>query len=53
MRSFWTVISVVLLINVLALAGFGVWLYADGRIDEDRLERVVDMFSMKVWICSR
>lgn len=48
MRSFWTVISVVLLINVLALAGFGVWLYADGRIDEDRLERVVDMFSMKV-----
>lgn len=48
MRSLWTAISVVLLINVLALVGFGIWLYADGRLDEDRIERVVDMFSMKV-----
>ena len=48
MRAFWTAISVVLLINVLALVGFGIWLYADGRVNEERVERVVNMFSMKV-----
>lgn len=38
----------VLLINALALIGFGVWLYADGRLDRDRVDQVVNLFSMKV-----
>jgi len=46
MRSLWTAISIVLLINAMALAGFGVWLHADGRLSRERIEHVVELFSM-------
>ncbi len=48
MRALWTVISVVLLINVFALVGVGGWLYRTGRIDRQRIDRVRDMFSITI-----
>ena len=48
MRSLWTALVFVVFVNVLALIGFVVWLYADGRVDRARVEQVVSLFSMKV-----
>lgn len=48
MRAVWTVISVVLLINTLALAGLVGWLHRTGRLDRQRVHRVRDMFSMTI-----
>lgn len=48
MRTFWTVLSVVLLINFLAAAVFVAWLHQDGRLDQDRLERAVNIFALRI-----
>ena len=48
MRSLWTAISIVLLLNALALGGFALWLHADGRLSRERVSQVVEMFSMTV-----
>jgi hypothetical protein len=48
MRSLWTVLSIVLVINLFAAAGFLGWLYADGRLNRERANQVVELFSVKV-----
>ncbi len=44
MKTLWNIFSIVLLINVLALAGFIAKLCADGRINRDRLVRTIAVF---------
>ena len=48
MRSLWTALVFVLIVNFLALVGFVGWLVADGRLDRARMDQVVSLFSMKV-----
>lgn len=44
----WHVFVGVLLLNLLAAAGFVGWMHMDGRIDKDRVQKVVDMFSLTI-----
>jgi hypothetical protein len=44
MKTLWNIFSIVLLVNVLVLAGIVAKLYADGRINRDRLVRTVAIF---------
>jgi hypothetical protein len=48
MKTFWTVLSYVLLIHFLAAVGFVVWLYQDGRLDRERLERATQIFAQRI-----
>jgi len=43
-KIFWNAIAVVLLVNVLTAAAFALWMRSSGRLNRDRVERVVDMF---------
>lgn len=43
MRTTWTIISVLAVAHLLALAAFTGWLVADGRLNGDRLERIRQM----------
>jgi flagellar motility protein MotE (MotC chaperone) len=47
-RSLWTVITVLALTNLLAIAGFVGWLHTSGRINRDRIERVRQVFATTV-----
>ncbi len=44
----WYVFLGILFVNLLGAAGFVGWMYVDGRIDEDRLDSVVDTFRMTI-----
>ncbi|MBI1336389.1 MAG: hypothetical protein GC164_05445 [Phycisphaera sp.] len=48
MKSLWTVVSWIVFINMLALVGVLLWLKADGRLDRERIERVVSVFSLRI-----
>jgi flagellar motility protein MotE (MotC chaperone) len=48
MKLLWHVFVGFVLINLLLAAGFVGWLYADGRINKERVDRVVEMFSLTV-----
>ena len=48
MKTMFRLLTVLAFANLLALAGFGGWLYATGRVDEARLERIREMFSTTV-----
>lgn len=48
MRTGWTVAVWVLVINAVALAGLIGWLALDGRLSRDRVQRVVEIFSITV-----
>jgi len=47
-KALWTVISVVLLINVLLLAAGVGWLHRTGRLGQQRVDRVREMFSKTI-----
>ncbi len=48
MKAVWTVITVLLLINVLLLAGGVGWLFKTGRLDQERFDRARDMFTKTI-----
>ena len=48
MKAVWTVISSLLLINALLLAGAVGWLYQSGRINKDRIERIREMLEITI-----
>lgn len=48
MKLLWHVFVGFVLINLFLAAGFVGWLYADGRINKERVDRVVEMFSLTV-----
>ena len=48
MKRVWTIISVLALANVLALAGFVGWLKATDRLNKDRMVRLRDLFGPTV-----
>lgn len=48
MRTIWTILSIVVFVNALALAGFVGWLAATDRIDRQRLNAVVELFKPTV-----
>lgn len=48
MKLLWHVFVGIVLINLLGAAGFVGWMYADGRINQERIDRVVDMFSLTI-----
>lgn len=45
MKSFAAAITILLALHFLAGVGFAGWLYGTGRLDRDRWERVVELFS--------
>jgi flagellar motility protein MotE (MotC chaperone) len=48
MRTAWTIVSVLAVAHLFALAAFAGWLLADGRLNGDRLERIREMFGERV-----
>ena len=48
MKLLWHVFVGIVLINLLGAAGFVGWMYADGRINKERVDRVVEMFRLTV-----
>jgi len=48
MKTLWHAFSVLLLLHVLGAAGFVGWLYADGRISKERVEKAADVFSLTI-----
>lgn len=48
MKTLWYVFLGLLLFNLLGAFGFVGWMYMDGRINEERLKQVVDMFSLTI-----
>lgn len=44
-RSLWTIITVLAMANLLALAGLAGWLVSSGRLDTERVNEIRDMFS--------
>jgi len=48
MRIVWNAVSVLMMLHVAGAAGFAGWLYADGRLNKERLDELVEMFSLTV-----
>ena len=48
MKLLWNVLMGFILINLLAAVGFVGWMYADGRINKARIDRVVDTFKLTI-----
>ncbi len=48
MRTFFKVVSILLLLHMAAAIGFIGWLYQSGRLDGDRVNRVRDIFSQTI-----
>ena len=48
MKAVWTVISVVLLINAMIVAGAVGWLYHTGRLSRQRIEQARDVFELTI-----
>jgi len=48
LKTLWHLFIGIVLVNLLAAAGFVGWMYMDGRINEARLQSVVDTFSMTI-----
>lgn len=48
MRTLWTVLTLVLVLNVLAMAVGAGWLYSSGRLNRERLRRAVEVFSLTI-----
>jgi hypothetical protein len=47
-RAVWTVITLLLLINALLMAGAAGWLYRSGRLDQERIDRIREMLSITI-----
>jgi len=47
-RAVWNVFVIVLLLHLIAVLGFGAWLYTSGRMDKQRLAAVYEMFKPTV-----
>ena len=48
MRAVWNAIAVLLLLNVLVLAGAALWLYNSGRLNRERIDKVLEVFRLTV-----
>ena len=48
MKRLWTIIVGLLVIHFLVAAGGVGWLYASGRLDQQRYERVIDQFKLTI-----
>ncbi len=48
MKLIWNVIIGFILINLLAVVVFVAWMYSDGRINKERIDKVVDTFRMTI-----
>ena len=48
MRTLWNAIAFLAVVNLLALAFAGGWLYRTGRLDRDRIEAVREIFRRPV-----
>lgn len=48
MRTLWNAVAVLAIINLLALAIVGGWLWRSGRVDRDRIEAVRTLFSLSI-----
>ncbi len=48
MKTLWTALSFLAVVNLLALAMFTGWLYQSGRLNEARLEQVRELFRLPV-----
>lgn len=48
MKLLWHVFVGIVLINLFAAAGFVGWMYANGRINKERIDRVHEMFSLTI-----
>ncbi|MEX2213102.1 MAG: hypothetical protein WD768_03175 [Phycisphaeraceae bacterium] len=48
MRTFWTILTFVLLINALAVGGFIAWLNGTDRLSHDRMTQLVGLFSSTI-----
>lgn len=46
MKMLWNVIAAFVVINLLAAAGYVGWMYTQDRINEDRIDKAVDIFSL-------
>lgn len=44
MRTIFTVVSLIVMLHVLAAAGFVVWLEYSGRLNQERIDAVVELF---------
>lgn len=44
MRTLFTAVSLIVMLHVLAAAGFVAWLHYSGRLNEERIDRVVELF---------
>ena len=48
MRALWSAINFLLIMHVVGALGFVGWMRFDGRLNADRLQKAVDVFSMTV-----
>jgi hypothetical protein len=48
MKLAWNVFVGFILINLLLAAGFVGWMYADGRVNKERIDRAIDVFSLRI-----
>ena len=48
MRALWNGLTIFLVLNLLALMGGLGWLYKEGRIDRERVEKVVAVFELTI-----
>lgn len=48
MKTLWYVFLGLLLFNLLGAVGFVGWMYMDGRINKDRLQQMVDTFTLTI-----
>lgn len=48
MKMIWNVFVGFVLLNLLAAAGFVGWMYMDGRVNQERIDQVKDIFSLRI-----
>lgn len=48
MRTLWSLFVALVVLHMLALAGLVVWLRVDGRLNQDRAQHVINMFSKTI-----
>jgi len=48
MKKLWTLVSVIAILNLLAVLGFAGWVYTSGRVDQARIQEVQSLFGETV-----
>ena len=48
MRTIWNVLSFMAVVNMLALAGLGIWLWQSGRLSAERARSVKELFVLNL-----